>query len=80
MAITTIFRTDNGIVIVPASCVMFRTAFLREIGGFKSHLIAEDAAKGMKLRCRFPGMRIRQDLAAVVLTDLPLTVKGLCSQ
>jgi cellulose synthase/poly-beta-1,6-N-acetylglucosamine synthase-like glycosyltransferase/peptidoglycan/xylan/chitin deacetylase (PgdA/CDA1 family) len=70
----------NGIVIVPGSCAMFRTALLREIGGFKSHLIAEDAAAGMELRRRFPGMRIRQDLTAVALTEVPLTVKGLCSQ
>ena len=70
----------NGIVIVPGSCAMFRTALLREIGGFKSHLIAEDAAAGMELRRRFPGMRIRQDITAVALTEVPLTVKGLCSQ
>jgi cellulose synthase/poly-beta-1,6-N-acetylglucosamine synthase-like glycosyltransferase/peptidoglycan/xylan/chitin deacetylase (PgdA/CDA1 family) len=70
----------NGIVIVPGSCSMFRTALLREIGGFKSHLIAEDAAAGMELRRRFPGMRIRQDITAVALTEVPLTVKGLCSQ
>ena len=70
----------NGIVIVPGSCAMFRTSLLREIGGFKSHLIAEDAAAGMELRRRFPGMRIRQDITAVALTEVPLTVKGLCSQ
>ncbi len=70
----------NGIVIVPGSCAMFRTSLLREIGGFKSHLIAEDAAAGMELRRRFPGMRIRQDIGAVALTEVPLTVKGLCSQ
>ena len=65
----------NGIVIVPGSCSMFRTALLREVGGFKSHLIAEDAAAGMELRRRFPGMRIRQDITAVALTEVPLTVK-----
>jgi cellulose synthase/poly-beta-1,6-N-acetylglucosamine synthase-like glycosyltransferase/peptidoglycan/xylan/chitin deacetylase (PgdA/CDA1 family) len=70
----------NGIVIVPGSCSMFRTALLREVGGFKSHLIAEDAAAGMELRRRFPGMRIRQDLTAVALTEVPLTVKTLCNQ
>jgi cellulose synthase/poly-beta-1,6-N-acetylglucosamine synthase-like glycosyltransferase/peptidoglycan/xylan/chitin deacetylase (PgdA/CDA1 family) len=70
----------NGIVIVPGSCAMFRTALLREIGGFKSHVIAEDAAAGLELRRRFPGMRIRQDITAVALTEVPLTVKGLCSQ
>ena len=70
----------NGIVIVPGSCSMFRTALLREVGGFKSHLIAEDAAAGMELRRRFPGMRIRQDITAVALTEVPLTVKALCSQ
>lgn len=70
----------NGIVIVPGSCSMFRTALLREIGGFKSHLIAEDAAAGMELRRRFPGMRIRQDITAVALTEVPLTVKTLCNQ
>jgi cellulose synthase/poly-beta-1,6-N-acetylglucosamine synthase-like glycosyltransferase/peptidoglycan/xylan/chitin deacetylase (PgdA/CDA1 family) len=70
----------NGIVIVPGSCSMFRTALLREVGGFKSHLIAEDAAAGMELRRRFPGMRIRQDITAVALTEVPLTVKTLCNQ
>jgi cellulose synthase/poly-beta-1,6-N-acetylglucosamine synthase-like glycosyltransferase/peptidoglycan/xylan/chitin deacetylase (PgdA/CDA1 family) len=70
----------NGIVIVPGTCSMFRTALLREVGGFKSHLIAEDAACGMELRRRFPGMRIRQDVTAVALTEVPLTVKTLCSQ
>jgi len=70
----------NGIVIVPGSCSMFRTALLREINGFKSHLIAEDAAAGMELRRRFPGMRIRQDITSVALTEVPLTVKALCSQ
>jgi peptidoglycan-N-acetylglucosamine deacetylase len=70
----------NGIVIVPGSCSMFRTDLLREIKGFKSHLIAEDAAAGMELRRRFPGMRIRQDLTSVALTEVPLTVKSLCSQ
>ena len=59
---------------------MFRTALLREVGGFKSHLIAEDAAAGMELRRRFPGMRIRQDITAVALTEVPLTVKTLCNQ
>jgi cellulose synthase/poly-beta-1,6-N-acetylglucosamine synthase-like glycosyltransferase len=66
----------NGIVIVPGSCSMFRTALLREVGGFKSHLIAEDAAAGMELRRRFPGMRIRQDITAVALTEVPLTGQG----
>ena len=70
----------NGIVIVPGSCSMFRTALLREVGGFKSHLIAEDAAAGMELRRRFPGMRIRQDITAVALTEVPLTNKALRSQ
>jgi peptidoglycan-N-acetylglucosamine deacetylase len=70
----------NGIVIVPGSCSMFRTALLREVGGFKSHLIAEDAAAGMELRRRFPGMRIRQDITAVALTEVPLTGKALRSQ
>jgi len=70
----------NGIVIVPGSCSMFRTALLREVGGFKSHLIAEDAAAGMELRRRFPGMRIRQDITAVALTEVPLTAKALRSQ
>ena len=70
----------NGIVIVPGSCSMFRTALLREVGGFKSHLIAEDAAAGMELRRRFPGMRIRQDITAVALTEVPLTSKALRSQ
>ena len=70
----------NGIVIVPGSCSMFRTDLLREIKGFKSHLIAEDAAAGMELRRRFPGMRIRQDITSVALTEVPLTIKTLCSQ
>jgi cellulose synthase/poly-beta-1,6-N-acetylglucosamine synthase-like glycosyltransferase/peptidoglycan/xylan/chitin deacetylase (PgdA/CDA1 family) len=70
----------NGIVIVPGSCSMFRTDLIREIKGFKSHLIAEDAAAGMELRRRFPGMRIRQDITSVALTEVPLTVKSLCSQ
>jgi peptidoglycan-N-acetylglucosamine deacetylase len=70
----------NGIVIVPGSCSMFRTALLREVGGFKSHLIAEDAAAGMELRRRFPGMRIRQDITAVAATEVPLTAKALRSQ
>lgn len=70
----------NGIVIVPGCCSMFRTALLREVGGFKSHLVAEDAAAGLELRRRFPGMRIRQDITAVALTEVPLTVKSLCNQ
>ena len=70
----------NGIVIVPGCCSMFRTELLREIGGFKSHVIAEDAAAGMELRRRYPGMRIRQDITAVALTEVPLTVKSLTNQ
>ena len=45
----------NGIVIVPGSCSMFRTALLREINGFKSHLIAEDAAAGHGIAPPVPG-------------------------
>jgi hypothetical protein len=34
----------------------------------------------MELRRRFPGMRIRQDITSVALTEVPLTIKALCSQ
>jgi cellulose synthase/poly-beta-1,6-N-acetylglucosamine synthase-like glycosyltransferase/peptidoglycan/xylan/chitin deacetylase (PgdA/CDA1 family) len=70
----------NGIVIVPGSCSMFRTSLLRSIGGFKSHIIAEDAAAGLELRRRYPGMRIRQDLTSVALTEVPHTVKTMFNQ
>lgn len=68
----------NAVQIISGACWAAFTKNVRDVGGFHTDTLAEDTDLGWLFHKKY--LKVRQDLTAVVFTQVPLTIRQLTGQ